>query len=92
MVQITPMSQERCETSPRSITPKESTIDALPLYQRALAILEKVLGADHPDAGRALNDLAALYQAQGKYDACRGALLSARWPSLRRRPARITPM
>jgi tetratricopeptide (TPR) repeat protein/transcriptional regulator with XRE-family HTH domain len=38
-----------------------------PLFQRALAIYERELGANHPDTARSLNNLAALYYAQGKY-------------------------
>jgi len=37
------------------------------LFQRALAIRERVLGPDHPDVAESLNDLAALYCHQGKY-------------------------
>ncbi|WP_394796651.1 tetratricopeptide repeat protein [Armatimonas sp.] len=40
---------------------------ALPLYERALAISKKALGADHPDTATSLNNLAALYQTQGDY-------------------------
>ena len=39
---------------------------AEPLYQRALAIRERVLGAEHPDTARSLNNLALLYRNQGK--------------------------
>jgi len=35
--------------------------EAEPLYQRALAIREQQLGADHPDTARSLNNLALLY-------------------------------
>ncbi len=42
-------------------------VEAEPLYQRAIAIGEKVLGPEHPDLATWLNNLAALYQAQGKY-------------------------
>jgi tetratricopeptide (TPR) repeat protein len=38
-----------------------------PLYQRALAIREQCLGADHRDTVRSLSDLAGLYLAQGRY-------------------------
>jgi tetratricopeptide (TPR) repeat protein len=38
---------------------------ARPLYERALAIREKVLGPDHPDSATSLNNLALLVQAQG---------------------------
>jgi tetratricopeptide (TPR) repeat protein len=41
--------------------------EAEPLYQRALAIREQVLGPTHPDVGQSLNNLAALYNSQGKY-------------------------
>ena len=34
---------------------------------RALAIREKQLGAEHPDTATSLNNLAGLYQSQGKY-------------------------
>ena len=39
-----------------------------PLYERSLAIWEKALGKDHPDVANSLNNLAALYYAQGKYE------------------------
>jgi tetratricopeptide (TPR) repeat protein len=42
--------------------------EALPLYKRALAIREKVLGPGHPDVALSLNNLALLYYAQGKYE------------------------
>jgi hypothetical protein len=37
------------------------------LFQRALAIREKALGRDHPDVATSLNNLAALYDVQGRY-------------------------
>jgi hypothetical protein len=37
------------------------------LYKRALAIREKVLGPEHPSVGAALNNLALLYDSQGRY-------------------------
>ncbi len=37
------------------------------LCQRALAIREQVLGAEHPDTAMSLYNLAYLYKAQGKY-------------------------
>ena len=40
--------------------------EALPLYQRALAIREKALGPEHPETARTLNNLANLYSVQGK--------------------------
>ena len=41
--------------------------DALPLYQRALAIKKKVLGEDNPDYSKSLHDLADLYRRWGLY-------------------------
>ncbi len=41
--------------------------EALPPYQRALAISEKALGPEHPSTATSLNDLASLYWAQGQY-------------------------
>ena len=41
--------------------------EAEPLYNRSLAISKKALGPDHPDVGRALNNLGLLYFYQGKY-------------------------
>jgi tetratricopeptide (TPR) repeat protein len=43
--------------------------DALPLYQRALAIRETVLGPMHPDTASSLNNFAALYDSMGNYAA-----------------------
>jgi CHAT domain-containing protein len=40
---------------------------AEPLYQRSLAIREKVLGQEHPDVALSLNNLANLYQNMGNY-------------------------
>ncbi|HVB22938.1 MAG TPA: tetratricopeptide repeat protein [Ktedonobacteraceae bacterium] len=42
--------------------------DAEPLYQRALQIREQVLGPQHPSTATSLNNLAALYDTQGKYE------------------------
>ena len=39
-----------------------------PLWERMLPVLERALGAEHPDVAASLNNLAALYQSQGKYD------------------------
>ncbi|MGB5896605.1 MAG: tetratricopeptide repeat protein, partial [Geitlerinemataceae cyanobacterium] len=41
--------------------------EAIPLAEQALAIWEKVLGAEHPDVATSLNNLAMLYQAMGNY-------------------------
>src|SRR5579883_2259397 len=40
---------------------------AAPLFQRALAIHEQVLGPQHPHTAQSLNNLAALYDDQGDY-------------------------
>lgn len=40
---------------------------AEPFYNRALVIVEKVLGANHPDTANSLNGLALLYANQGRY-------------------------
>jgi tetratricopeptide (TPR) repeat protein len=40
---------------------------ALPLYERALSICEKVLGPEHPHVASTLNNLAALYESMGNY-------------------------
>ena len=39
---------------------------AQPAYERALALLERVWGPDHPNVATSLNNLAALYYAQGR--------------------------
>jgi tetratricopeptide (TPR) repeat protein len=41
---------------------------AEPLYQRALALRERMLGPEHTDTATSLNDLAVLYYSQGKYE------------------------
>src|SRR5262249_17588513 len=40
--------------------------EAEPLFKRALAIREAVVGPDHPDAVASVNNLASLYQAEGR--------------------------
>jgi tetratricopeptide (TPR) repeat protein len=42
--------------------------EAEPLFERALAIDEKMQGAEHPVTGIRLNNLAELYREQGKYE------------------------
>ncbi len=42
--------------------------EAGPLLQHALVICEQVLGASHSDTATSLNNLAALYDDQGKYE------------------------
>jgi tetratricopeptide (TPR) repeat protein len=41
---------------------------AEPLYERALAILEKVLGSEHPNVATSFNNLARLHDEQGHYE------------------------
>jgi hypothetical protein len=41
---------------------------AQPLFERALAIREKVLGPDHPDTARSLDNLAVLLQGTSNND------------------------
>ncbi len=42
--------------------------EAEPLYLRALEILEKTLGPEHPEVAVSLNNLAELYRAQGRFE------------------------
>ncbi len=51
-----------CCTRPWAGRPGE----AEPLLQRALAIREAALGAEHPDTATSLNNLAGLYQDLGR--------------------------
>ncbi|MCH4904383.1 tetratricopeptide repeat protein, partial [Cylindrospermopsis raciborskii CHAB3438] len=41
--------------------------EAEQLYIRALSIREQQLGENHPDVASSLNNLAALYENQGRY-------------------------
>ncbi len=41
--------------------------EAEPLFQRSLAIAEKVLGPEHPDMATSLNNVALVYYNQGKH-------------------------
>nr|NCR60363.1 CHAT domain-containing protein [Microcystis aeruginosa LL13-06] len=41
--------------------------EAEPLYKEALAIRKQQLGDNHPDTATSLNNLAALYESQGRY-------------------------
>ncbi len=51
----------RC-TEPRAATPRPSRSTSA-----ASRIREKALGPDHPDVGTSLNNLAVLYESQGRY-------------------------
>jgi tetratricopeptide (TPR) repeat protein len=42
--------------------------EALPLFRRALTIIEKALGPNHPDMATSINNLAYLYDSQGKFE------------------------
>ena len=42
---------------------------AIPLYQRAVEILEKAFGPEHPKLAACQNSLAELYRKQGNYAA-----------------------
>ena len=58
----------RASTTWRGYTKhRVATLSAEPLYKRSLAIREKALGPDHPDVASSLNNLAWLYQRQGRY-------------------------
>jgi tetratricopeptide (TPR) repeat protein len=46
---------------------KANYAQAKPLFERALAIDEKVYGKDHPDVATNLNNLAGLLRDQGDY-------------------------
>ncbi|NJN62825.1 MAG: tetratricopeptide repeat protein, partial [Coleofasciculaceae cyanobacterium RL_1_1] len=50
---------------------------AKPLYKSALDLSERQLGADHPDTATSLNNLATLYQSQGKYELAEPLFLRA---------------
>ncbi len=63
---------------------------ARPLYERALAIREKVLGPEHPDIAASLNNLASLLGAQGDLAGAQ-APTSGRWRSARRRSGPSIP-
>ncbi|MDD5633571.1 MAG: tetratricopeptide repeat protein [Methylococcales bacterium] len=49
------------------------------LFERALTIHEKVLGEDHPNLATSLNNLACLYNAQGKYEQAPNPCINAVW-------------
>jgi tetratricopeptide (TPR) repeat protein len=48
-----------------------SYTQAQPYVERALALRERVLGAEHPDTATSLNNLAGLLESQGDYAAAR---------------------
>ena len=58
----------RLEIQDKHPVKKNTSQDAEPLCKRALEIREKVLGSDHPDVAKQLNNLALLCQNQGRYE------------------------
>ena len=52
----------RSSTRNRANSPKSE-----PRHKRALAIREKLVGADHPEVAKSLNDLADLYADHARY-------------------------
>ncbi|NER24952.1 MAG: tetratricopeptide repeat protein [Symploca sp. SIO1C2] len=42
--------------------------EAIPLAEKALAILLRILGEEHPDVATSINNLAGLYESQGRYE------------------------
>ena len=63
-----PSTTSRSTSSALVYTAQGKYADAEGLHQRALAIREKSLGADHPDVAQSLNNLALLYHDQGNYE------------------------
>ena len=59
--------------------------EAEPLYQRSLAILEKVRGSDDPDVATALSNYAALLSATAR--SAEAAQLGARATAIREKAA-----
>ncbi len=42
-------------------------VEAISMAEQLLALREKTLGPDHPDVAQSLNNLAFLYEDQGRY-------------------------
>ncbi len=59
--------------------------EAEPLYKRALAILEKTLGSEHPRVATALKNYAALLRETGRSD--EAAKMEARAKAIRAKHA-----
>ncbi len=58
-----------CKTEQEALYQDQGDYEqTLPLYQRALAIREKVLGAEHPHTALSLNNLGLLYEDQGQFE------------------------
>src|SRR5207245_10174325 len=60
-----------CNAAGRALQYAGDLHAAKPWLEHALAIRERVLGPDHPDTARSLNDLAILLRAQGELAASR---------------------
>ena len=54
--------------------------EAIPFAKEAVRLDEQEFGLDHPRTATALNNLGALYQAQGRYSEA----ISGRWRSMKR--------
>ena len=51
--------------------------EAEPLFLRALAAYDRVLGGEHPDTLMSVNNLAGLYKSQGRYEEAEPLFLRA---------------
>jgi tetratricopeptide (TPR) repeat protein len=51
--------------------------EAEPLYLQALELRKQLLGENHPDVATSLNNLAKLYESQGKYEEAEPLYLQA---------------
>ncbi len=72
-----------------STAPRESTADAEPLHKRALAIMEKALGPEHPHVAKILANYAALLRKTGR--TTEAAKMEVRAKAIRARHARENP-
>ena len=74
-----PLHASQREQSGSTVSGPGPLREAEPLHKRALAACERVMGQQHPDTLTSVNNLAALYQAQGRYEQA-GAALYTRAP------------
>ena len=63
----TPTPPQATTTWRPTSTPRGSTLQAQPLYEKALEIRRRLLTDDHPDTANSYNNLAYNLNAQGKY-------------------------
>ena len=61
---------------------------AEPLYRETLQLTEKVLGKEHPDTLASMNNLAALFESQGKSSRLRAVVARRRCCGLLRKGTR----